>query len=169
VPRARRDAGPLDRVLGAERVRESRVVPGTPRALAAQIDAFVVTGSLRDRVRKQRLEPLDAERTRVELEVDPGTREEAVTVAATGAGLGVAFGFMAMIGMHDAIGAFSFAVAPVVAAGIGAASTLWARRQHQRSLRDAREVVEGVLDRLEAGHHHGMAKNPLDTNDREGA
>jgi hypothetical protein len=165
VPRQHERSGPLELVFGAERVRESRVVPGTPRALAAQIDAFVAVGSLRERVRKQRLEPVDADRTRVVLELDPGTREEAVTVAATGVGLGAMFGFMTVIGMYDAISVLSFVAGPVVAAGIGTAATLWARRAHQRGPRDAREVVEGVLDRLEAGHYHGLAKDATGTKD----
>ena len=77
----------------------------------------------------------------------------------------VLFGFISMVGLYDSLSVFSFAVGPVVAAGIGAASTLWARRLHQRGLRDAREVARGVLDRLEAGHPHGMVKDTLVTND----
>jgi hypothetical protein len=165
VPRAQERGGPMDVVLGPERVRVSRVVPGTPRELAAQIDLFLAGSSLRERVRKRRLEPLDSERTLVELEVDSGTREEAVTFTFAGAGMGAMFGFLSMIGMYDVINALAYAVAPVVAGSITAGAALWSRRIHRRSLGDVQEGVEGILDRLEAGHYHGMAKDSLVTKD----
>jgi hypothetical protein len=44
----------LDRVLGSERVRASRVIPGTPDELSDRIDAFMVAGRLLQRVRRSR-------------------------------------------------------------------------------------------------------------------
>lgn len=42
----------LDRVLGPERVRASRVVPGTPGELGTRLDEFMVAGQLLQRVRR---------------------------------------------------------------------------------------------------------------------
>lgn len=44
----------LDRVLGPERVRAQRVVPGTPDEVGGRLDEFMVAGRLLQRVRKGR-------------------------------------------------------------------------------------------------------------------
>lgn len=44
--------GPLDRLFGPETVRATRVVRGTPRQLADQLDAFLVGGQLLQSVRR---------------------------------------------------------------------------------------------------------------------
>jgi len=52
VRSGRADEGPLDVVWGSETVRASRVVPGTPRELAARLDDFMVATQLLQPVRR---------------------------------------------------------------------------------------------------------------------
>lgn len=97
--------------------------------------------------------PDEKGRTLVELEVDPGTRGDAVG----GAGMGVVFGGG---GAGIGLGALVATVAPValaVGAGLfagGAVGTVivWATgRSHRRKLADVKAEMEGILDRLEMG------------------
>ena len=220
VPREDEDEGVLRRVFGAERVRASRVVPGTPRVLTGEIDSFLVGGRLLQSVRRSdrlmqyrpavdwvsqvaraasatsrryyvaaarsvevRLEEAGEGQTLVELEVDPGMREDAVGGAVAGILVGGGAGFMALIGVDNLlhIQALSIAAASLVTAGIGAGSLLWARARHRRKLGHVLAEVEGVLDTLESGepleppppswrkwvrrHFHGMAKDMMVTRD----
>lgn len=50
----RGDGSLLDRVMGPGEVRAVRVVPGTPGELAKELDAFLATGRLLQRVRRSR-------------------------------------------------------------------------------------------------------------------
>lgn len=130
-----------------------------------------------------RIEEVEPGRTLVDLEVDPGTRGDAVGGAsagafagtAAGAGAAVALLVVAPIGLAVAGGA---AVTALLAAG----SISWAGRLHRRKLRDVLAEVEGILDRLESGesleppppawrqwvkrHFHGVAKDFLEVKDR---
>lgn len=93
------------------------------------------------------------DRTRVELEVDPGTRGDNLAGAAAGAGVaggaagaGVGFLVFAMAPLLVAV------VAGVVVGAPVAAGAFWAfGRSHRRKLGEVRAEVEGILDQLEAG------------------
>jgi hypothetical protein len=125
-----------------------------------------------------RLEAVDGEQTLVEIDVDSGTREDAVGAAVAGlvggaaAGVGVAFGLDPFLPL-----ALGVAAGTLVTAGIAASAIAWARSAHHRKLRDVHAEVEGILDKVEAGepleppppawrqwvrrHFHGMAKDIL--------
>ena len=99
------------------------------------------------------LEEVDSGRTLVEFVVEPGTRGDAVAAAGiTGGGVGV--------GMGIAVGVSLAAAAPVaLAAGLGIAAggglasvvTYAIGTNHKKKLREVRDEVEGILDRLEMG------------------
>jgi hypothetical protein len=223
VPRPDDDRGILSRVFGPERVSARRVVPGTPRVLTAQLDAFLVGGRLLQSVRKSdrllqyrpavdwasqvarvasatsrryhvaaarsvevRLEAVNAEHTLVEIDVDSGSREDAVGAAIAGAVTGVvagaAAGGVVAFGWDQALPlALGISAGTLLTAGIATGSTLWARSRHRRKLGDVLAELEGVLDTLEAGetleppppswrkwvqrHFHGVAKDMLLTKD----
>jgi hypothetical protein len=91
--------------------------------------------------------------TLVEFEVDPGDRTEVVawTAAldvAVGGGVGVGVGFVvATLGpLAVAIGAGA-----VTAGALAGGITWWGGRTHREKVREVREELAGVLDRLEAG------------------
>ncbi len=129
-----------------------------------------------------RLEEVDPERTLVEIEVDPGTRSDAVGGAVAGvvvgaaAGAGAAFAFAPMVPLAIAV-----AGGALLTVALGAGTTSWAGSRQRRKLRDVLAEVEGILDTLESGaylepppaswrkwvrrHFHGMAKDILVTKD----
>ena len=99
------------------------------------------------------LEPVDDDRTLVELQVEPGTRSDALA----GAGFG---GGAVGVGIGIAAGASLAAVAPIlVASGVGIAAggslagiiTYAVGVNHKKKLGEVRAEVEGILDRLELG------------------
>ena len=101
-----------------------------------------------------RLEEVDPERTLVEIEVDPGTRSDAVGGAVAGvvvgaaAGVGAAFALAPMVPVAIAVAG---GVLLTVALGAGTAS--WVGSRQRRKLRDVLAEVEGILDTLESGNH----------------
>ena len=102
-----------------------------------------------------RLEDLPEEKGRalVEIEVDPGTRSEAVTGTVLGGGLG---GVGAGIGAGVAVAtaapvALAVAVGVMATGGVAAMVTWLVARSHRRKVADVRAEVEGILDRLEMG------------------
>lgn len=99
------------------------------------------------------LEDMGEGRTLIEFIVEPGTRGEAFA----GAGLG---GGVVGVGVGIAAGASLMAVAPVVvAAGVGVALgggivsvvAYVVGANHKKKLREVRDEIEGILDRLETG------------------
>lgn len=93
-------------------------------------------------------------RSRVEIRVDPGARNDAVGGAVGGA----AFGGAGMVGVGIALAAgagfpvlAAGAIALAGAGGIGALSMGWGRSHLRNRNREVREELEGVLDRLEMG------------------
>jgi len=133
-----------------------------------------------------RLETVEEGRTLVELEVEPGTRDDYLAggiIGGAGGGVGVGVGIaMAVIGTG---GAAALGIALGVIAGSGVMGGIcWATgNRHKKRLTHVRAEMEGILDRLEAGesldpppsswrrwvrrHFHGVAKEFLGEADRE--
>ena len=126
-----------------------------------------------------RFEPMEEDRLLVEIEVEPGTRENYLAggiIGGLGGGAGVG------IGLGLAIAAAGPAVLGV-AAGVAAGSAVlgglcWVTgAYHKRRLLEVRAEIEGILDRLESGeslepppsswrrwvrrNFHGVAKDLL--------
>jgi hypothetical protein len=182
-------SGAIEALFGPETVRASRVVPGTPRALAAKLDGFFVAGQLLQAVRKTdqrlqyrpavdwmsqvaraasaaarnyyvassrsvevRLVETDPGETLVDLEVDPGTRNDAIGGAVAGglagavAGAGAGFA-LALVGPPEM--ALWGGVLGVL--GIGGVAGTGAGGRHRRRLHEVHAEIEGILDRLERG------------------
>ncbi len=100
-----------------------------------------------------RLEGLDPDRTVVEFEVDPGTRNNNLAGGITGA---LAVGAVAGVGVGIALPA-ALPLAWAVGGGVGlaiacGAPVLWAvGRHHRRQNHEVRMELEGILDQLEQG------------------
>lgn len=99
------------------------------------------------------LEDVGDDRTLVEVVVEPGTRGDAIAGAtfgggAVGVGLGIAAGASLL-----AVAPLAAAVAAGTAAGLGLTSAVaWAvGASHKKKLKEVRDELEGILDRLEAG------------------
>ena len=126
-----------------------------------------------------RLEAMEEGRTLVEIEVEPGTRDDyliggIIGGLGGGAGAGIGVGFAVALAGPAALG---------VAAGVAAGSAVlggicWVTGYyHKRRLLEVRSEIEGILDRLEGGeslepppsswrrwvrrHFHGVAKDLL--------
>ncbi len=207
--------GPMERIFGPVTIRASRVVPGTPRALGASLDQFMVGGQLLQTVRKTdrrlqyrpaidwasqvarvasatsrryyvaaadsvevRLEESGPGETLVDIEVDPGTRGDAIGVAVAGTLVSAAGGVGATLVWATMMPLAAAETGGIlVALVLSALATSWAGSRHKRKLRDVRAEVEGILDRLESGdalepppaawrqwvkrHFHGVAKDFL--------
>jgi len=126
-----------------------------------------------------RLEPVDDIRTMVQIEVEPGTRDDYLAGGVIG---GLGGGIASGVGMGFAIATVG-PLALGVAAGIAVGSAVlggvtWATGySHKKRLLDVRAEMEGILDRLESGesleppppswrrwvrrHFHGVAKDIL--------
>jgi len=127
-----------------------------------------------------RLEAVDENHTLVELEVEPGTRDDYLAGGLIGGGGG---GVGAGVGVAMAVGVTGGAAALGVALGIIAGSAVfggicwWSGYYHKKRLLEVRAEMEGILDRLEAGesleppppswrrwvrrHFHGVAREIL--------
>ncbi len=146
------------------------------RAASSTSRKYYVASAKRVEVR---LEPVDDVRTVVELEVEPGTRDDHLAGAVIGgigggAGAGVGIGLVvAAAGPAALAAAVGIAVGSLTFGGIA-----WGVGQrHKRRLLEVRSEMEGILDRLEAGegleppppswrrwvrrHFHGVAKEIL--------
>lgn len=99
------------------------------------------------------LEPVDEDRTLVELTVDPGTRTEHLWGAVLGGGgaaLGVAVGGSFLLAtMLPVLVAVGLGVPAGLA--LGAGITYQAGKSHKKKLLEVHAEVEGILDRLEVG------------------
>ena len=146
------------------------------RAASSTSRKYYVASSKRVEVR---FEPVEEGRTLVEIEVEPGTRDDYMAGGIIG-GLGGGAG--AGVGVGLAIAAAGPAVLGV-AAGVAVGSAVlgglcWVTGSyHKRRLLEVRAEIEGILDRLEAGeslepppsswrrwvrrHFHGVAKDLL--------
>lgn len=99
------------------------------------------------------IEPVSADRTLVQLLVDPGTRTNDVLAATIGgalasaaAGTGSAIG-LSMLGPL----AVAVPVGALIAGGVWSAIFFGTGGAHRRKVRDVQAEVEGVLDSLESG------------------
>lgn len=124
-----------------------------------------------------RLEPVTETATRVEFEVDPGTRTDHLVGGLLGGGAGGAALGVGVTFAVTAVGPAALAVVAGVVAGSALAGGIaWGTgRSHRRRLEDVHSEIEGLLDRLEAGdsleppppswrrwvrrHFHGVARD----------
>ncbi len=147
------------------------------RAASSTSRKYYVASAKRVEVR---LQPVDDLRTMVELEVEPGTRDDYLAGGIIG---GLSGGAAVGVGLAMAIVATGGAAALGIAAGVASGSAAlggiaWATgHRHRRRLLEVRAEMEGILDRLEAGesleppppswrrwvqrHFHGVAKELL--------
>jgi len=150
------------------------------RAASSTSRKYYVAAAKRVEVR---LEAVEEGRTLVEIEVEPGTRDEYLlggTIGGLGAGGGAGVGVALAV-------AVAGPVALGVAAGIAVGSAVFggvcwiAGSYHKKRLLEVRSEVEGILDRLEMGeslepppsswrrwvrrHFHGVAKDLLGDSD----
>ena len=150
------------------------------RAASSTSRKYYVASSKRVEVR---MEQVEESRSFVEIEVEPGTRDEylvggGVGGIGAGAGAGVGVAFLVAAAAPFALG---------VAAGIGVGSAVcggicWVTGYyHKRRLLEVRAEIEGILDRLESGetlepppsswrrwvrrHFHGVAKDLMGDSD----
>jgi hypothetical protein len=148
------------------------------RAAASTSRKYYVASAKRVEVR---LEPVDEGLVLVELEVDPGTRDDYVAggliggiAGGAGSGVGVALAAGALLPV-----AMGIALAAGIVVGTGTLGGLcWVTgHYHKRRLLEVRSEMEGILDRLESGeslepppsswrrwvrrHFHGVAKDIL--------
>lgn len=150
------------------------------RAASSTSRKYYVASAKRVEVR---LEPVDDIRCMVQIEVDPGTRDEYMAGGIIG---GLAGGVGAGVGVGLAVAAAAPA-ALAVAAGIALGTAVlggvsWSTgHYHKKRLLEVRAEVEGILDRLEAGetlepppsswrrwvrrHFHGVAKELMGEDD----
>jgi len=151
------------------------------RAASSTSRKYYVAAAKRVEVR---LEPLEEGRTLVEIEVEPGTRDNYIAGGIIG---GLAGGAGAGVGVLLAIIATGGAAALGAAAGIAVGSAAlggmcWVTgAYHKRRLLEVRSEIEGILDRLESGetlepppsswrrwvhrHFHGVARDLLGDSD----
>lgn len=147
------------------------------RAASSTSRKYYVASAKRVEVRLQAVDEL---RTMVELEVEPGTRDDYLAGGIIG---GLSGGAVLGAGLAMAIVATGGAAALGVAVGVASGSAtlggiVWATgHRHRRRLLEVRAEMEGILDRLEAGesleppppswrrwvrrHFHGVAKEFL--------
>jgi hypothetical protein len=148
------------------------------RAAASTSRKYYVASAKRVEIR---FEAVDEGRVFVEMEVDPGTRDDYVAGGLIG---GIAGGAGSGVGVALAVGALfpvavGFALAAGVVVGTGALGGLsWLTgHYHKRRLLEVRAEMEGILDRLESGeslepppsswrrwvrrHFHGVARDLL--------
>ncbi|MFC1574946.1 hypothetical protein ACFL3Z_02585 [Gemmatimonadota bacterium] len=153
------------------------------RAASSTSRKYYVASAKRVEVR---LEPVDDIRTMVQIEVEPGTRDDYMAGGmigglggGIGSGIGVGFAVAAA-----APAALAIAAGVVVGTAILGGVSWGAGYYHKRRLLEVRAEVEGILDRLEAGeglepppsswrrwvrrHFHGVAKELLGEKDGPG-
>ncbi len=146
------------------------------RAASSTSRKYYVASAKRVEVR---FEPVEEGRTLVEIEVEPGTRDEYLLGGGLGGlGSGAAVGVGVALALAAA-GPVALGVAAGVAVGSAAMGGVWwiTGSFHKRRLLEVRAEVEGILDRLESGesleppppswrrwvrrHFHGVAKDLL--------
>ena len=153
------------------------------RAASSTSRKYYVASAKRVEVR---LERVDDDHTLVELEVEPGTRDD---YAAGGIMGGLAGGTAGGVGLGLAIAAAGPAAlgvaAGILAGGAFFGGLCWVTGYyHKRRLLEVRSEAEGILDRLEAGesleppppswrrwvrrHFHGVARELLGDTDEPG-
>lgn len=97
------------------------------------------------------LDEVDEERTRVDLVVDPGTRDDSVVGAVLGGGAaGVAAGAgVGVLAVSTVPLALAIGAGVVVGSGVAGLVTSQTGASHKKKLLEVRAEVEGILDRLE--------------------
>ena len=130
-----------------------------------------------------RLEPVDDIRSMVQIEVEPGTRDDYLAGGIIG---GLGGGIASGVGMALAVvtvAPLALGVAAGIAVGSGVLGSIaWATGyRHKKRLLEVRAEIEGILDRLESGesleppppswrrwvrrHFHGVAREILGETD----
>ena len=134
-----------------------------------------------------RLEAVDEGRTLVEMEVEPGTRDDYLAgglIGGAGGGVGAGVGIAMAVGLTGGAAALGVALGIVVGTGVFGGICWASGNHHKKRLLQVRAEMEGILDRLEAGeslepppsswrrwvrrHFHGVAKEFLGEADTEG-
>jgi hypothetical protein len=134
-----------------------------------------------------RLESMEGDRTLVELEVEPGTRDDYLAgglVGGAAGGVGVGVGLAMAIGLTGGAAALGVGLGIVAGTGVLGGIAWVSGYYHKKRLLQVRAEMEGILDCLEAGeslepppsswrrwvrrHFHGVAKEFLGEADAEG-
>lgn len=134
-----------------------------------------------------RLEAVDEESTLVELEVEPGTRDDYLAgglIGGVGGGVGAGVGIAMAIGLTGGAAALGVALGIVAGSGVFGGICWGSGYYHRKRLLEVRAEMEGILDRLETGesleppppswrrwvrrHFHGVAKDLMGETDRPG-
>lgn len=134
-----------------------------------------------------RLEAVDEGTTLVELEVEPGTRDDYLAgglIGGVGGGVGAGVGIAMAVGLTGGAAALGVALGIVAGSGVFGGICWGSGHYHRKRLLEVRAEMEGILDRLEMGesleppppswrrwvrrHFHGVAKDLMGERDRRG-
>jgi hypothetical protein len=154
------------------------------RAASSTSKKYYVASAKRVEVR---LESMDGDRTLVELEVEPGTRDDYLAgglVGGAAGGVGVGVGLAMAVGLTGGAAALGVGLGIVAGTGVLGGIAWVSGYSHKKRLLQVRAEMEGILDRLEAGeslepppsswrrwvrrHFHGVAKEFLGEAEKEG-
>ena len=135
-----------------------------------------------------RLETVDDGHTLVELEVEPGTRDDYLAgglIGGAGGGIGAGVGIAVAVGATGGAAALGVALGIIAGSGVFGGICWGSGYYHRKRLLEVGAEMEGILDRLEAGesldppspswrrwvrrHFHGMAKDLLGDSDSAGS
>jgi hypothetical protein len=127
-----------------------------------------------------RLETVEEDRTLVELEVEPGTRDDYLAgglIGGAGGGAGAGVGVAMAVGFAGGAAALGVGLGILVGSGVFGGICWLSGKYHKKRLLQVRAEMEGILDRLESGdsleppppswrrwvqrHFHGVAKEFL--------
>jgi hypothetical protein len=127
-----------------------------------------------------RLEQVDDGHTLVELEVEPGTRDDYLAgglIGGAGGGIGTGIGIAMAVGLTGGAAALGVALGVIAGSGVFGGICWGSGYYHKKRLLEVRAEMEGILDRLEMGealeppspswrrwvrrHFHGVAKEFL--------
>jgi hypothetical protein len=155
------------------------------RAASSTSKKYYVASAKRVEVR---LEAVDDDHTLVELEVEPGTRDDYMAgglIGGAGGGVGAGVGIAMAVGLSGGAAALGVALGIIAGTGVFGGICWVSGTYHKKRLLQVRAEMEGILDRLEAGeslepppsswrrwvrrHFHGMAKEFLGEADDEGS
>jgi hypothetical protein len=127
-----------------------------------------------------RLEPVEEGHTLVDLEVEPGTRDDYLAgglIGGLGGGIGTGIGVAMAVGVTGGAAALGVALGVIAGSGVFGGICWGSGYYHKKRLLEVRAEMEGILDRLEIGealeppssswrrwvrrHFHGVAKEFL--------
>ena len=135
-----------------------------------------------------RLQAVEEDRTLVELEVEPGTRDDYLAgglIGGGGAGIGAGVGVAMAVGFTGGAAALGVALGIIAGSGIFGGICWGSGYYHKKRLLQVRAEMEGILDRLETGesleppppswrrwvrrHFHGVAREILGDSEESGS